>query len=307
MRKLLCLSFLLIFASKCVSYESNSGRLQLIDKELVRPNGYIYYRFVDEFEEKEKLAWRAVMEQIESKLKSDGGKSCITFKNTEFSKGKKKDVENIPQRLPRFMILPELMLWLGLELNIQSLDEVEEETQIQLLVEDVVEIARAYKCPVNSLTLMEYIEHTHKQCEMDLANLKPVPGQPGIPGRPGYKGVKGYLGLPGLDGMPGLKGERGESGLPGGERGEQGIQGPPGPAGGEKGDPGVPGFPGSKGRYGIPGRPGAKGRQGDMGYNGLPGLDGLEGNMGNHGAKGAEGRPGFPGPPGIKGEPGECN
>jgi len=305
MKKLLCLSFLLAFASKCVSYESNSGRLRLIDKELLRPNGYIYYRFVDEFEDEDKLAWREVMEQIESKLKSDGGKACITFKNIEFSKGKKKDFETIQEKLPKFMIFPRLMVWLGFFLQLQ--DEVEEEDYTQLLVEDVVEIARAYKCPVNSLTLMEYIQHTHKQCEMDLANLKPVPGQPGLAGSPGYKGVKGDSGSPGRDGMPGLKGEKGEYGLPGGERGEQGVQGPPGPAGGQKGDTGVPGFPGSKGNQGIPGHRGAKGQQGDFGYNGLPGLDGLKGIMGNHGAKGTQGRPGFTGPPGIKGEPGECN
>jgi len=310
------------------------------DDRIVWPDGFVYYRFADDFPDEEKVAVKEVMAGIETKLKSDGGKSCITFKNTEFAKGKKKNFVTIEtgnqncevdvfhnlvrKRIiiictgsQKILILRQLFRLLGFEPqderywslddSVDVDDDGDEEDHTKLLVEDIVGIAGAYKCPLKSLTLVDYIQHTRKQCEMDMANLKPVPGLPGIPGRPGNKGYKGNSGLEGLNGMQGEKGEKGDYGLPGGQKGMQGIQGPPGPARGEKGHSGAPGFPGLKGNQGLPGISGAKGQKGNQGYDGLPGLPGPKGIMGNHGPIGMDGRPGFPGPPGIKGDRGECN
>jgi len=304
------------------------------DDRIVWPGGYVYYRFADDFPDKEKLAVKEVMAGIETKLKSDGGKSCITFKNTEFAKGKKKDfvtietgnmncevdvfqkmvkgrVINICTPSKKILILKQLFRLLGFEhsnIDAYSYDSVDdEEDHTELLVEDVVKIAGAYKCPLKSLTLVDYIQHTRKHFQMDLANLGPSPGPPGFPGRSGPKGDIGSSGLPGLPGLPGRMGERGEKGLPDGQKGSQGIQGPPGPAGGQKGNQGMPGLPGLKGNPGEPGLLGIPGRKGDMGIDGLPGRSGRPGLKGDPGIPGPVGRAGFPGAAGRKGDKGECN
>jgi len=347
MKTLLCLSLLLTFASKCVPLNNGKLRLMPVDARLVWPDGYVYYRFSDDFPEEEKVAVKEVMAQIESKLKSDGGRSCITFKNIEFSKGKKKDLVtiitgpliceehvwvkerfiNICTGNQKIHILRQLIRLLGFEhepntkpYQIAYSEEEEDEDdeddldsaeddkddldRVELLVEDVVEIARAYKCPIKSLTMVDYIQHTRKQCEMDIANKKDVRGPPGIPGRTGLPGMKGYKGYQGEPGYPGDKGEKGEKGHSGSGEAMQGIQRPPRPDGWNDGRPGLPGLPGLRGEPGFPGIPGPKGEQGEQGYDGLPGRSGP---MGDKGSIGRDGLPGLPGIPGLKGEPGECN
>ena len=67
-------------------------------------------------------------------------------------------------------------------------DENEEEP-IPLNLRDVVEIAKVYHCPLQTLTLLKYIRMAGESCEADLQDLLPSDGL--VYGPPGEKGSVG--------------------------------------------------------------------------------------------------------------------
>jgi len=290
--------------------------------------GVVKYRFGSV---RDRKAIKKAMAQIQSKFQSDAGKSCIRFKNVDsreegvinFMEGDynsctwtsrgEVDMVFMVCSDQNEMIFLQLLKSLGFVHNDENEDE-----PIPLNLRDVVEIAKVYNCPLQTLTLLKYIRMAGESCEADLQDLVPSdglvygpPGEkgsvgtPGFEGMPGMKGDKGFPGFPGRQGVPGIPGSRGPPG-PDDVKGERGDPGYPGPAGQPPGMPGAPGYPGRKGYPGLPGqngRPGEKGSRGQPGHS-IPGMPGPKGNKGSPGDPGSDGRDGLPGRTGLKGEKG---
>jgi len=313
------------------------------------PGGVVRYRFDSHVKNKERV--KKAMVQIQSKFQSDAGKTCIRFENVVSTKPQ-EGVMTIYEGSSRYSCIPgnsERCYWTGCAEpplkytdgkgeKIHSLDVCSDENKdiihqllaslgfwrlgggfpdggVPLSLLDVVEIAKVYNCPLQTLTLVKYIRAAGASCKEDLEKLLPVgppgiagdDGIPGIDGRPGEPGEAGIMGPDGRPGLPGLPGKVGQPGPSGeGRKGERGDPGLPGPSGGPKGEPGPPGFPGRKGQkgsYGMPGNPGPKGSKGEQGDL-IPGLAGAKGDYGPVGEKGERGLDGLPGHPGLKGYPG---
>jgi len=291
------------------------------------PGGVVRYRLDSSVLDKK--AVKKVMVQIQSKFQSDAGKTCIRFENVD---------SNEPQ--PDMMTIYEFGQYRYNDgnsiLEVRSYDNVDifkglfaslgfshpgGDGDIPLSLLDVVEIAKVYNCPLQTLTLLKYIRAAGASCEEDLQKLLPVgpPGQEGdmgFPGNEGMPGEPGEMGIMGMDGRPGLPGKSGQKGQPGpsgeGRKGERGEPGYPGPSGGPKGEAGwagLPGRKGTKGNYGMPGRQGPKGSKGQEGDSipGIPGAKGDYGPPGERGEKGLDGLPGLPGQKGYPGLPGLCS
>jgi len=324
--------FLLICGIVSLVSSSEVCLLRLQDPDLVRPSGYVYYRFDKNVPEEDQNAVKKLMKHIETELESDEGQSCVTFKNTEFSNKKNKDFELLTYNEGRdFRQLDQLLSLLGFirdpDVGVSGYDEGgydeggDDCDTGELSVLDVVEIALAYRCPVKTRTLLAYADLTRDQClesarqqgtsSPGRPGLRGIPGDPGYTGLPGLEGDKGFMGFKGSIGMQGLPGLQGEIGAPGGtEKGNKGIMGTAGTREGEQGHDGMSGGKGQRGDFGVPGLPGLmgpKGGRGEVGMsNGRPGLPGEHGDEGRRGQKGDTGHSGYDGLSGIMGDHGPC-
>ena len=64
-------------------------------------------------------------------------------------------------------------------------DDDDDVTELGLAA--VVKMARAYNCPLQTLTLLRYIQDRNKHCKEEIDKMRPVNG------RPGMKGAQGSL------------------------------------------------------------------------------------------------------------------
>ena len=81
---------------------------------------------------------------------------------------------------------------------------------MELSSHDIVVITRAFKCPIPSLAILDYI---NQECATGASGLKGNVGENKRPGFNGWKGEKGAKGTMGVAGYPGMKGEQGKPGF----------------------------------------------------------------------------------------------
>jgi len=329
-------------------YSLTSDGYKLDSCKQLWPGGKVYYRFSEDMESDERKAVRLHMDVIEYATMSDNKKRCITFTETTETKGGQRFLQINPQQgypgqnecdgvqksesesvnyreyleicNDKNAAMDQILQSLGLDLENKYeiclfTDFCEENKRREILPWMYAgTIAKAYNCPIKTLTILEYFQ---LQREMIIKSsfgfaLGP-PGQkgdqgfPGTPGYPGQKGDQGPPGEPGLPGGPGVPGLDGPDGPAAGPKGELGFPGMAGPSGGRKGVPGNDGFPGRPGMKGIQGEDGYMGAKGDKGNKGYSefGLPGQKGRMGQKGNKGEKGYHGMPGRPGLRGEQGD--